>query len=324
MVRSIVKSPPLLLAALAALGLAMAVGLWLPGQAGAQATHTADRSLSATEVMPSAEITVTIEHNQGTGGLQIVETLPDDFDYVPGSATTEDAPRVNGQNLEFTLFAEPDPFTYMVTASPDEGDYTFAGTVNVVGGVANDIGGDTDVTVAADAEPAPTAAPTPGPTVDPSLRGDRGRPGADGAQGEQGPPGEMGEQGEPGPKGDQGPAGPRGAVGLTGPQGPQGPEGPQGPQGPQGNQGIQGNPGSSGDQGPQGNPGNQGAQGPQGNQGPAGERGPEGNPGNQGPAGPAGPDGADGGGGLGLIALIIAIVAVLLAGGGAYMAMNKK
>ena len=53
MVRSIAISQPLLLAAVvAALGLALAVGLWLPGRAGAQAANTAERELSATEVMP--------------------------------------------------------------------------------------------------------------------------------------------------------------------------------------------------------------------------------------------------------------------------------
>ena len=87
MVRSIVKSPPLLLAAFVALGLAMAVGLWLPGQAGAQASNTAERTLSADEVRPGVELTVTITHTIGTGGVEIKETLPDGFTYVGGSAT---------------------------------------------------------------------------------------------------------------------------------------------------------------------------------------------------------------------------------------------
>ena len=321
MVRSIVKSPPLLLAALVALGLAMAVGLWLPGQAGAQA-NTATRSFSATEVMPGAEITVTIDHTIANGVIE--ETLPDGFEYVEGSVTTGVTARVSGQVLRLALFSSPTTFSYRVTASDDEDTYTFIGRARPIGAAETDVEGPDEVTVAADA-PDVTPEPTAGPTATPDPRGPRGRTGAQGDQGEQGPQGEKGDQGDPGPKGDKGDPGPRGPVGLTGPQGPEGPPGPPGNPGPQGNQGIQGNPGPQGDQGDQGIQGATGSQGDQGIQGEQGNQGSQGDRGIQGPQGNPGPAGADGsGGGLGLIALIIAIVAVVIAGGGAYLAMNKN
>ena len=308
MVRSIVKSPPLLLAAFVALGLAMAVGLWLPGQAGAT-NHMADRSFDATEVMPGAEVIVTINHNIGGSGGQIVETLPEGFAYVDGSSTTEGAPTISEQMLTFTLFAEPDTFSYTVTASDVEDTYTFEGTVNIVGGTASDTGGDADVTVAVDAAD-PTATPEPTPT--PDLRGPRG---PQGSQGEQGPQGPQGEPGEQGPQGEPGEQGPQGEQGMQGEQGPQGNTGPVGPQGVPGPQGEAGAPGEDGSEGPQGG---------QGLQGPQGERGSQGDQGIQGAQGLPGADGEAGGSGLSLVALIIAIVAAVIAAGGAYLAMNKR
>ena len=165
MVRSIVKSPPLLLAALVALGLAMAVGLWLPGQAGAQASNTAERSLPADDVRPGAEITVTIEHSIGAA---IVETLPIGFEYEHGSATTSPQPSVSGQPStgQVVTFGvvRAGSFSYTVTASDEETTHTFAGRVRPLGGGAGeDVGGATEVTVAADA-PDVTPEPTAGPT----------------------------------------------------------------------------------------------------------------------------------------------------------------
>ena len=322
MVRSIVKSPPLLLAAFVALGLAMAVGLWLPGQAGAQA-NMATRSLAPSEVMPGGEIIVTIDHTISLGVIE--ETLPEGFEYVPGSVSEGVTAGRSGQVLTFGL-TSTGMFSYMVTASDTEDTYTFAGRARPFGAAASDVAGDSEVTVAADApEPDPTtAAPVNTPTPA-GPRGPRGPQGPQGEQGEQGVPGPTGVPGPPGNPGGTGVQGPQGLPGNPGPQGPEGPQGPAGPQGLQGNQGIQGNPGpqgDAGDQGIQGAQGSQGDQGAQGNQGPQGSQGDQGIQGNPGPAGASGADGS--GGGLGLVALIIAILAAVIAAGGAYLAMNKR
>ena len=53
---------------------------------------SADRSFSASSVAPDGELTVTIAAN-GYGGIgQVVETLPQGFSYVEGSAPSGDVP----------------------------------------------------------------------------------------------------------------------------------------------------------------------------------------------------------------------------------------
>lgn len=322
------------MAAFVALGLAMAVGLWLPGQAGAQVSQMAERSLPADDVRPGAELTVTIEHNVGSGG-QVVENLPAGFEYMEDSATSGSQPAVSGQaatgqTLTFNLFGETsNSFSYMVTASDEEITHTFSGRVRALGQTTGeDVTGATEVTVAADApEVMPTEEPT---TAAPTPSGERGPRGREGPQGDRGEQGIQGIQGVPGPPGNPGASGMPGAPGEPGAQGEQGPQGEQGTQGSQGEQGSQG---STGPVGPQGVPGaagepgsqgDQGSQGGQGIQGPQGEQGSQGDTGAAGQAGAAGPEGASGGGGLALVALIIAILAAIAAAGGAYLAMNKR
>jgi hypothetical protein len=188
LVRSIVKSPPLLLAALLVAGMVIAAGLWLPGQAGAQASNTAERSIPAAEVMPGAELVVTIEHNIGVGG--IVETLPPEFEYVDESVTAGVIVNESGQDLIFAVL-RAGTFTYTVTTSDTEGPYTFEGRARPASGNNFDVTGDTDIEVAADApEVMPTEEPTAEPTEAPS--------------GERGPRGRTGDTGDTGPQGEQG------------------------------------------------------------------------------------------------------------------------
>ncbi len=328
MVRSIVKSPTLLLAAFVALGLAMAVGLWLPGQAGAQASNTAERDLSADEVRPEAELTVTITHTIGSGG--IVETLPPGFSYKDGSATGVGEPDVRGQRLVFTLLGSGS-FSYVVTASDTarEEPYTFVGSIKVPGQADADVGGATEVTVAADApEVMPTEEPTAEPTTAPG--GERGPRGREGPQGDRGEQGIQGIQGVPGPPGNPGASGMAGAPGEPGAQGEQGIQGEPGAKGDPGDNGDPGEPGAMGDpgeagaKGDPGDPGAKGNQGSQGDPGDDGDQGAKGDTGAKGDAGDIGPEGASGGGGLGIVALIIAIVAVVVAGGGIFLANSRR
>jgi len=60
---------------------------------------------------------------------QVVETLPDGFSYVDGSATLdeEEAVDVDSPDIYFTLLAEDTTFSYTVTASGTAGTYTFSG-----------------------------------------------------------------------------------------------------------------------------------------------------------------------------------------------------
>ncbi len=334
MVRSITKLPPLLLAALVALGLVMAVGLWLPGQAGAQANMN-ERSFNATEVMPGAEVMVTIEHTIGSGmGGQIVENLPPGFEYVAESATSADEPVISGsvttgRTLTFTLFNEPDPVSYTVTASDEEIAHTFEGSVSVFGGEGGDIGGAAEVTVAADA-PEVTPTEEPGPMNTPTPAGPRGPRGRTGDTGDTGPQGEQGIQGVPGPPGNPGASGMAGAPGEPGAQGEQGIQGEPGAKGDPGDNGDPGEPGAMGDpgeagaKGDPGDPGAKGDQGSQGDPGDDGDQGAKGDTGAKGDAGDVGPEGASGGAGLGIIALIIAIVAVVVAGGGVFLANSRR
>ncbi len=311
MVRSITILQPLLLAAVAT-GLALAIGLWWStGQAGAS-SHMAERAFSAAEVMPGGEITVTITHNVGGGG-EIKETLPEGFTYVEDSSTTaENSLRIDGQVLTFILFNEPTSFSYKVTASDTENTYSFEGTVRRIPSQESleDVGGATDVTVAADAPPpVVTPTPTPPPAAGGGARGPRGPEGDRGPRGEQGDPGPKGDQGDPGPKGDAGDPGPKGDAGDPGPKGDPGSAGQRGAAGPQGDQG---DPGPKGDQGAAGAKGDTGAAGAKGDTGAAGV---------QGAQGPQGDRGPSGGGGLAIIALILAILA--LVGVAGFIVINR-
>ena len=110
--------------------------------------HTADRSFSATTVAPGDTVVVTITiADYGRSGI-LEETLPQGFTFDSSEAG---APR--GDNgVAFVLFGAPvSSVSYTVTASDDEGTYTFAGEFSDGDRDSVSVGGDTMVTVSADA-----------------------------------------------------------------------------------------------------------------------------------------------------------------------------
>ncbi len=110
--------------------------------------HTADRSFSATTVAPGDTVVVTIAiADYGRSGI-LEETLPQGFTFDSSEAG---APR--GDNgVAFVLFGAPvSSVSYTVTASDDEGTYTFAGEFSDGDRDPVSVGGDTMVTVSADA-----------------------------------------------------------------------------------------------------------------------------------------------------------------------------
>ena len=148
MLRSITKSPPLLLATVV-VGLALVIGLsvWPSGQTDASG-HSAIRSFSAPSVAPAGEITVTISAaNYGDFG-QVVETLPAGFSYVEDSATVR-AKVDDGQDVTLTILGADQTFSYRVTASRVADSHTFQGTLKDDQGVSRSIGGASSVTVMA-------------------------------------------------------------------------------------------------------------------------------------------------------------------------------
>lgn len=161
-------SPPLLVMT-GIMALALAIGLWLSGQAHASG-HSATRSFDPHPVAPGGELTVTIQlANIGSFG-QVVETIPAGFEYVKGSSSI-DQPLVMGQDkreLDFILF-DPDltSFSYKVTAPRETGTFTFTGDVKGGSPVTKlAVGGTASVTVGAGQAgmtPTPTSpAPTTG------------------------------------------------------------------------------------------------------------------------------------------------------------------
>ena len=143
-------------------------GLWLlSGSAplAAQgAAASATRSFSpATAVAPGATVTVTITATDYGRLGGVTETLPAGFVYVSSSLDGSQV-LVTGQMVRFTLQGD-ESFTYEVTASSVEGDYTFEGTLTDEDRGSSDVGGATDVTVATDTTPGPDATPAPPPPL---------------------------------------------------------------------------------------------------------------------------------------------------------------
>ena len=121
-------------------------------------THNATRSLPDEPVEPGTQFDVMIEvAGYGVVG-QLVETLPAGFSYV--STTSSFEPNVEGQEVTFRLLGESS-FTYTVTASGTEGDYTFSGVVWNDDREEAPVGGDSTVTVMVAVTPTPTPTPTP-------------------------------------------------------------------------------------------------------------------------------------------------------------------
>jgi len=109
---------------------------------------TADRTLPATSVAPSAQFDVDISASGCSFTGQVIETLPAGFTYV--SCTDPDVDNVGqaGQVVTFTFVAESADFSYTVQAPAAEDTYTFAGVVQDINQVPVVVGGDTQVTVA--------------------------------------------------------------------------------------------------------------------------------------------------------------------------------
>ena len=127
--------------------------------------YKANRSFSEPWVSPDTELTVTITA-AGYGGLgQVVETLPAGFSYV--SSSLPDASVVEGQTVIFTLLGN-DAFTYTVTASAEEGAYSFAGVLKDSDKIEERVGGSTELTVSAAPPPTPTPIPLPTPAPTPT------------------------------------------------------------------------------------------------------------------------------------------------------------
>ncbi len=320
---------------------------------------TATRSFSSTSVEQGADVTVTIAIANYGGFGAVTETLPDGFAYKSSNLDSSQVDTSGGQVVRFTLQGESS-FHYVVTAPNTAGAHTFSGELRDSNRNNSPVGGDAEVTVAADA-PDPTATPTPTPqpitegargprgargpegdrgpkgdTGNPGPKGDAGDPGPKGDTGDPGPkgdtgdPGPKGDTGDPGPKGDTGDPGPKGDTGDPGPKGDAGDPGPKGDAGDPGQRGAPGSKGDTGDAGPMGNPGNpgskgdQGAAGLEGDQGAKGPRGDQGVSGAQGDQGPRGNRGPDGGGTLGIVALILAIFALVsVAVAGIYVTTSR-
>ena len=143
-------------------------GLWvMSGSAplAAQTTATAVRSfIPATTVAPNQEVTVTIAAaDYGIAG-GVTETLPAGFTIEsinPGEDNTGVAlaDAADGRKMvQFTLFGAPQSVSYVVKASSEVGTHTFEGTFIDDDRMSSEVGGDTVVTVSADAGPAPVDA----------------------------------------------------------------------------------------------------------------------------------------------------------------------
>ena len=116
----------------------------------------ATRAFSPSPVAQGATLAVSITAtNYGFGG-QIVEMVPEGFDYVssvPAGATFDPAAR----SVSFTLVDER-VFRYTLIVPSTDGDYSFSGTLRDSDTNVHVIGGDSSVTV--EAAPGPTATRT--------------------------------------------------------------------------------------------------------------------------------------------------------------------
>ena len=157
------------LGAFAALAFAAMVGaialLTPPGVVEAQA-HSASRAFQRTWAAPGSELRVTITaRNYGAFG-QVEETLPAGFTFVrsslPGNQVAEE-----GQVVRFSLFGDSS-FTYFVTVSTTEGQYTFTGVVKNADREERRVTGHTQFRVGPPPTPVPTSTPTPEPTATPT------------------------------------------------------------------------------------------------------------------------------------------------------------
>ncbi len=136
-------------------------GPWSETLTGTPATWWAIRSLSPESVEAGGEVEVMITAaGYGALGGQVVETLPDGFSYA-GSDLNEEAVAAADQKVTFTLFGTgPTAFTYTVTASSEEGTYSFSGVLRNEDSEEQPIGGASTIVVTTDTAPEFPAAET--------------------------------------------------------------------------------------------------------------------------------------------------------------------
>ena len=127
-------------------------------EAAAESSASATRSFDTTTVAPGGEVVVTITAT-GYGSLgAVTEMLPEGFTYVSSSLTDEgEVTEVDNRTIRFTLQGADKSFTYTVTASETAGAHDFSGTLRDADREDSDVGGDSQVTVEAAAEPSASA-----------------------------------------------------------------------------------------------------------------------------------------------------------------------
>ena len=91
-------------------------------------SHSARRSFGAAWAAPGSEFQVAISARDYGAFGQVVETLPDGFTFVRTSLDDFQV-EVDGPTLSFYLL-DDSRFTYVVTVSATEGQYTFSGIIN--------------------------------------------------------------------------------------------------------------------------------------------------------------------------------------------------
>ena len=135
-------------------------GPWSKTFIGTPATWWAIRSLSPERVEPGGEVEVTVTA-AGYGAVgQILETLTAGFSYV-GSDLAGAEVETAGQEVTFTLFGTgPTTFSYTVTASSEEGTYSFSGVLRNEDLEEQPIGGASTIAVTTDTVPEFPAAET--------------------------------------------------------------------------------------------------------------------------------------------------------------------
>ena len=112
------------------------VGLLVSNLVVAQATPSASRSFSEASVAPGGDVVVVVVSITAAGHSafgQVKETLPLGVTYVE-SSLDDDEVEEDGQSVTFSLLGKPSPttFTYTVTASTEEREYSFGGVFSGV------------------------------------------------------------------------------------------------------------------------------------------------------------------------------------------------
>ena len=183
--------------ALAVVVAVVGVAMGVLGLSIATASEHPERSFSQAPVAPGDEVEVTIIRvgAAGLGFRQVIETLPEGFSFVPGSATTPDSGGVvrpsegtTTQELKFTVLGV-NTLKYKVVAGANvaENSYTFTGVV--VSDPENpstnvEIGGTQSIMVSGTMV-GPTTGMTPEASPEPSSVGMRSLPSGAAAPGSQ-------------------------------------------------------------------------------------------------------------------------------------------